>query len=251
MRDAARIGYAQARVQARFGGRPDDALWRELEAGRELPHLIEVLRGSPLRRAVESLPPTVEPHALEARLRAQWSAACGEVARWYPDAWRPSMQWLGTLPWIAPLTWARHPPDEPDRNDEDPQFGKTAAAAALSALAEGPLHPLAAALKEGTPAAQAWHAHWRSTWPSRDPAEQRALEQLAGTLGGFLPGGEDREPFEGLVERAEVAVTRVFRRQAGTAVAGLALLVLLALDYLRLRAALAVARSFGPARAAA
>ena len=37
---------------------------------------------------------------------------------------------------------------------------------------------------------------------------------------------------------------------AGTAVAGLALLVLLCLDHLRLRAALAVARSFGPARPA-
>jgi hypothetical protein len=45
-------------------------------------------------------------------------------------------------------------------------------------------------------------------------------------------------------------VTRVFRRTAGTPVAGLALLTLLLLDHLRLRAALAVARSFGQAVAA-
>lgn len=249
MRDAARIAYAQARVQARFGGRPGDALWRELEAGRDLPHLIELLRGGPLRRAVDSLPAAIEPHALESRLRAHWSAACEEVARWYPDAWRPAMRWLGTLPWVAPLAWARHRPDEPDRDDEDPQFGKTAAAAALAALADGPLHPLAARLQHGTPPAEAWHTHWRSTWPTHEPGARRALENLADALGGFLPGGEDSETFDGLVGRAELAATRIFRRQAGTAVAGLALLALLALDHLRLRAALAVARSFGPAGA--
>jgi len=247
MRDSARIAYAQARAQARFGGRPDDALWRELEAGRGLPHLIEVLRGSPLRAAVESLPAAIEPHALESRLRAHWSAACAEVARWYPDAWQPSLHWLATLPWVAPLAWARHHPGEAVRTDEDPGLARSAAAAALAALADGPLHPLDVAMRAGEPAGRAWHAHWRGTWPSADPGQHRALEKLSGALGAFLPGSADTEAFDALVERTERAVTRVFRRHAGTAIAGVALLVLLALDHLRLRAALAVARSFGPA----
>ena len=51
-------------------------------------------------------------------------------------------------------------------------------------------------------------------------------------------------------EVTEAIVRRLFRRHAGTPVAGLCLLVLLWLDHLRLRAALAVARSFGMARAA-
>ncbi len=248
MRDSARIAYAQARAQARFGGRPEEALWRELEAGRELPHLIELLRGSPMRGAVESLPASIEPHELESRLRAHWEAACAEVARWYPAAWQPSLQWLGTLPWVAPLAWGERRPEDPNWAEEDPLLGKTAAAAALSALAEGPLHPLAAAVRKNAPIAQAWHAHWRETWPSPGPRERRALERLAGALAGFLPGGADTEPFDALVDRTEQSATRVFRRQAGTALAGLALLVLLGLDHLRLRAALAVARSFGPAR---
>lgn len=250
MRDAARIAYAQARAQARFGDRPVDALWRELEAGRELPHLIEILRSSPLRGAVESIPPAVEPHALESLLRAHWETVCAEVARWYPAAWRPSLRWLGTLPWVAPLAWSEHRPEDPTWAEEDPLLGKTAAAAALSALADGPLRPLSATRRKGVPIAQAWHAHWRETWPSPGRQEQRALETLAEAVAGFLPGGPDGGPFDALVDRTEQSVTRVFRRQAGTAVAGLALLVLFCLDHLRLRAALAVARSFGQARAA-
>jgi hypothetical protein len=248
MRDAARIAYAQARAQARFGDRPEESLWRELEAGRDLQHLVEMVRGSLWRGAVESLPASVEPHQLESRLRAHWEAVCAEVARWYPAAWAPSMQWLATLPWVAPLAWGERRPEDPSWAEEDPLLGKTAAAAALSALADGPLHPLAAGVRKGAPMAEAWHAHWRDTWPSRHPRELRALEALDEALAGWLPGGEDTEPFDALVERTEQSVTRLFRRQAGTALAGLALLILLALDHLRLRAALAVARSFGPAR---
>jgi hypothetical protein len=246
MRDAARIAYAQARAQARFGGRPGEGLWRELEAGRDLPHLIELLRGSALHRAVESLPAAIEPHALESRLRGHWSAACSEVARWYPDAWRPALEWLGTLPWVAPLAWSEHRPEASEWAGEHPLLGNTAAAAALSALADGPLHPLSASARQDRTLAQAWHDHWRATWPRTDGRQRAALDRLAATVGEFLPGGPDTEPFDPLVERAEVTATRVFRRQAGTAIAGLALLVLLALDHLRLRAALAVASSFGP-----
>lgn len=250
MRDSARIAYAQARAQARFGGRPDEALWRELEAGRDLPHLVELLRGSTFRSAVETLPPTIDPHALESRLRAHWSAACGEVARWYPEDWRPALDWLATLPWAAPLSWSEHRPEEEGWSGEDPLLGNTAAAAALSALSDGPLRPLAAAVRGKRSIADAWHAHWRGTWPSTDRREVLGLEKLAAAIAGFLPGGIDTEPFDALVERTEVAAIRVFRRLAGTAVAGLALLVLLCLDHLRLRAALAVARSFGPPRPA-
>jgi len=248
MRDAARIAYAQARAQARFGGRPDDGLWRELEAGRDLPHLIELLRGSALHRAVESLPASIETHALESRLRAHWSAACAEVARWYPDAWRPSLEWLATLPWVAPLAWSEHRPEVSEWTGEDPLLGNTAAAAALSALSDGPLHPLSGAVRGQGTAGEAWHTHWRAIWPRTERRQRLALDRLAGAVGGFVPGGPETEPFDALAERTERVVTRVFRRQAGTAIAGLALLVLLALDQLRLRAALAVACSFGPAR---
>ena len=105
MRDSSQVAYAQARIQARFGDRPTDTFWRELEAGRDLPHLIEVARASSVGDAVQSLAPSLSAHALEARLRGRWRGMCTELAHWYPPTWQPAMRWLGWLPWIPPLAW--------------------------------------------------------------------------------------------------------------------------------------------------
>lgn len=252
MRDASRIAYAQARVQARFGSRPDESLWRELEAGRELPHLIEMVRASGLRAAVESLGASMDGHALESRLRSRWATACTEIAGWYPPTWKPSMTWLGWLPWVAPLTWLVHRDDVPGWMQDDPLLAKLAAAGPderAEQLAESPFAPLTEAWQRGGNLAQAWHAEWRSSWPDTDTASRRGLLRLDDALAAFLPGPSG-QAFDPLVDATDVAVTRIFRRQAGTPVAGLALLVLLGLDHMRLRAALAVARSFGQVRAA-
>jgi hypothetical protein len=252
MRDSSQVAYAQARVQARFGGRPAEAFWRELEAGRDLPHLIETARASSVGDAVESLAPSITGHALEARLRARWRSVCTEVARWYPQSWQPAMLWLAWLPWLPPLAWLQRTGAAPAWLVEDPLLGELAAAEAEARarlLAQGPLAPLAAAWREERDLAEAWRLHWRATWPAVGARERRGLERLDAALAGFLPGSASpsEPPFHALVDATQPAVTRVFRRTAGTPVAGLAMLVLLSLDHLRLRAALAVARSFGQA----
>ena len=252
MREANRIAYAQARLQARFGTRPGEALWRELEAGRDLPHLLETLRASGRTGLTQSLASSTGAHALESVLRSGWAARCREVGRWYPDAWREAIEWLAWLPWIAPLGWLARRPDAAAWMQDDPLLGKLASAeiTGRSGLIEsGPFAPLAPAWRDGSNLAAAWHAHWRDTWPATDARARRGLAQLAATLGAFLPG-PSAQAFDVLVDASEATLTRIFRRHAGTPVAGLAFLCLLALDRLRLRAALAVARSFGQARAA-
>jgi hypothetical protein len=119
-------------------------------------------------------------------------------------------------------------------------------------LRSGPLAPLADAFASGQGLATAWHAQWRSQWPDGEARLLRGLGQLDAALAAFLPGTADPKaaPFDAEVERAQVAIRRVFRRFAGTPVAGLALLMLLALDHMRLRAALAVACWFTAARSA-
>jgi hypothetical protein len=252
MHEASRIGYAQARIQARFGGRPRETLWRELEAGRDLPHLLEILRAGGLRDAAESLAASMDGHVLESRLRGRWARACREVAGWYPEAWRTAIECLAWLPWLAPLGWLARRPDAAAWMQDDPLLGKLAAAEPAGRpdlLGAGPFAPFEPAWRAGGNLADAWHSHWRGSWPITDARARRGLERLDATLAAFLPGPSG-QPFDELVAASEIAVTRVFRRHAGTPVAGLALLCLLALDRLRLRAALAVARSFGPARAA-
>jgi len=252
MRDSSQVAYAQARIQARFGDRPTETFWRELEAGRDLPHLIDVARASSVGDAVESLAPSLTAHALEARLRGRWRGVCTELARWYPPAWQPAMLWLGWLPWLPPLAWLQQTGIAPTWLAEDPVLGDLVAAEAparADLLAAGPLAPLADAWRNGHNLAEAWRLHWRSTWPAGPARERGGLERLDAVLEGFTPGstvaaGPD---FDAVVDAAQAAATRVFRRLAGTPVAGVALLVLLSLDHLRLRAAVAVARSFGQA----
>jgi hypothetical protein len=255
MRDSSQIAYAQARVQARFSNRPTEVFWRELEAGRELLHLIEFVRPSALGAAVGSVSTTVDGHAIEARLRDHWSAACAEVAAWYPPAWRPAMRWLAWLPWIAGLEWLARDQPAPGWMQDATLFDGLAPEspeARAERLLDGPLAALAGAFGSGLNLAVAWHAQWRDQWPPANPRLLRGLDQLDATLGDFLPGSAelDAAPFDAAVDMAEATTKRVFRRFAGTPVAGLSLLVLLALDHARLRAALVGACWFGLARAA-
>lgn len=252
MRDSSQVAYAQARVQARFSQRPGETFWRELEAGRDLPHVVEIVRGSRLGAVTDSLAPTLDGHALEARLRARWSSACAEIAAWYPEAWRPAMNWLAWLPWLAPLGWLAHRADAPPWMNDEPVLGKLAQAEAADRaglLAGGPLAPLREGWDEPGEIGEAWYRHWRRTWPAADAATRRSLDRLAAAVAG-LSSGSAAPTLDALVDLTEKSVTRIFRRRAGTPVAGLAMIVLLALDYLRLRAALAVARSFGQTGAA-
>lgn len=252
MRDACRIGYAQARIQARFGDRPREAFWRELEAGRDLPQLLELARGQRLGVAFESLAGTIDAHALELRLRQHWAQVCAEIAAWYPPGWRPAMRWLGWLPWLAPLAWLNAKPAAQPWMREDPALKDLAEAEPAdrpALLRAGPFAPLAPVADGPADFAAAWHGHWHRTWPEVAPREQRGLAALDALVGAFLPGPADGvgPAFDLLTGQTEVALTRLFRRQAGTPVAGLVMLMLLALDHLRLRAALSVARAFGKA----
>jgi len=255
MRDSSQIAYAQARVQARFSNRPTETFWRELEAGRELLHLIEFVRPSALGAVVGSVSATVDGHAIEARLRDHWSAACAEVASWYPPSWRPAMRWLAWLPWIAGLEWlARDRPAPGWMQDAAPldELADESAEARAGRLLDEPLAALAGAFGTGRGLAGAWHAQWREQWPSGNRRLLRGLDQLDAALGYFLPGSGDPDaaPFDAVVDMAEATARRVFRRFAGTPVAGLSLLVLLALDHARLRAALVGACWFGMSRTA-
>jgi len=252
MHDSARLGYAQARVQARLGDRPPDSFWRELEAGREFPHLVDWVRSSPLADAVSALAADVGVHALEARLRRHWADTCEEIASWYPASSRESLRWLQWLPLLPGLAWLAQ--DRPPRPwmSEDPVLGPIAAAAdpeeRATRLGETELAVLVQTFAEGGNPAAAWHRHWRDCWPAD---EARARERVTRSIATLLPGAEGGAGpgFDALVDAAGADTLRLFRRHVCSPVAGICLLVLLWLDHLRLRAALVGARLFGAAEA--
>lgn len=109
------LEYAQARVQARYGQRPDELAWRRLEVVREYPEILEAARTTGLRPWLTGIAPDSAVHEIEAAMRAHWRAVVDEVAGWMPSIWQPALRWcalLVDLPVLAhllrgcePLQW--------------------------------------------------------------------------------------------------------------------------------------------------
>ncbi len=95
------FGYAQARIQARHGERPDEALWRRLHASQELGHFLESARASSLRPWVGHLTARQSAREIERSLRADFLEYVHEVAAWVPDPWQRAVGWAKRLPLLA------------------------------------------------------------------------------------------------------------------------------------------------------
>src|ERR1035437_5461362 len=114
------MDYAQSRLQARFGDRPDESLWQQLEAVPEPYTALELARSSGLKRWVAGIALHADRHAIEIALRACWRECVSEIASWMPFSWQPALLWtreLVDLPALgylarggAPLPWMFYDP---------------------------------------------------------------------------------------------------------------------------------------------
>lgn len=164
---AGSLEYAHARIWARHGERPDEALWRRIETTRELGTLIELARGSSLACWLAGVGPTDDIHAIEAAVRRHWRERVAEVAAWMPPAWGRAIQWCGVLVDLpvlqhlarggAPLPWMSG--DEQLRGLVDGSLPATA--------------PERALLEAARADPQGLLTHWRVAW-------QRCLPRAAG-----------------------------------------------------------------------
>lgn len=255
MTDASRLGYAQARIQARHAARPAPVFWRQLQAGRQIDHLLETLRASPLARAVAGVTASATPHELEARLRQFWVEQCRTTARWHPERWQPALEWLSWLPWLPALTWLERGRAPLAWMQADAMLAPLVTVPAderPAALEAGPLAPLAAAWRDGGALPAAWDSHWRSAWQPVAARHRPGLEALSSIHQRLWPASYAAAgpACDALLDGCEVAALRLFRLHAGSAVAGIAFVTLDWLDILRLRAAVLVASVFADARAA-
>jgi hypothetical protein len=110
-RDTGSLELAHARIAARWGARPDDALWRRIETTHDLDAMLALARASSLVQWLGSIEAGTGLHATEQLLRQRWRQRADEVAAWMPPAWQPSLRWcaeLIELPGLQP--WARGRP---------------------------------------------------------------------------------------------------------------------------------------------
>jgi hypothetical protein len=230
--------YAQSRISARFGDRPDEVAWRKLEHVREFASMLDTARNSAFRVWIGGISEVSTPHEIEATLRAHWRSHVDEVAGWVPEPWRGAVTWCAVVPDLPVLAYlARGYPALAWMRD-DPIFrdiADTDAGACPAALGAGPLAPLAAGWDEPGRIANLWRAEWeRRAPPSGD---RMMLAEIGSAMSRHLTAFHDPAVKDGWPLRRALAarLTLLFRRSMLEPAAVFAYLALIALDLERLR----------------
>ena len=233
------VEYALVRVQAQYGRRPDTNEWRRLEASHDLGQYLEAARSSLFDPWVSSLDRSRDVHVIERTLRVAWRSYVRRVAGWHPRRWQPWLTWLEWLPTLGLMGRVEHAGQAPVWLLADPILGTVVQgvpaerAAVIKGTALAAFEP---AIAGRVPLADLWLRRWRERRPSVDTfteqllaAVGRAVQEHARMLA--VEGADAGALREGLRER----LNRLFRAAAGTVVATLCHLALMALDFERLR----------------
>lgn len=239
------FAFAQARLQARFGGRPTASDWNHLEATADLAAALQVTRNTSLAQWTGRLSARPGVHEIERRLREEWARTVDEIAGWQPPPWRAAIGWLRWLPYLNPLEKLARGGHAPAWMREDPVLGPVVAREPrdrVAALRRTPLAPLAAGFEAGSTVTDAWTHHWRNLWPPQRAAGA-TLESLLRDValhGRRLADLPDESPSGEATQSLRHRLLLYFRRHPLTAAATAAFVGLLALDVQRLRGLLAV-----------
>ncbi len=239
------MDYAQARIQARFGERPDESTWQAIGSTHAPAELLEVARSCGLQRWIAGLNASSGTHAIEISLRAGWRGCVLELSSWMPPEWRPATLWLSglvDLPALchlargeALLSWMSQDPILRPYCIADVVERRTRLRQDILAFMESqPESPAAEAMDENDFESQvrrAWYQHWRRLWPAR--REAGSIDRLVA-----LVEAGTREP----VSTGQQALLRrlraLFRDLTLRPAAAFVFLALVAVDIARLRAEL-------------
>lgn len=216
--------YAQARMQARHGERPDEAAWRRLAGEGPLDAYLAAARATALAPWLMGIPDRADAHAVERALRQHWREAVAELAGWMPAEWRGAVAWCAGLVDLPALAFLAAGNPTPPWMEKDP---------ALAARIAGPLT---------LPGRGPWRAAWRQRWPAAGEEDAAQLEHLAGRIEAHLARFAELPPAAARDARLALGLEarRWFRRLALRPPVAFAHLLLIALDLERLRGELVI-----------
>jgi hypothetical protein len=235
------FAYAQARAQARLGGRLSEASWRLLESTPGLTQYLAAVRNTALAPRVHHFSTALTPHTVERSLRDEWRAEVAAASRWVPEPWSPAIAWTTWLPYLDALAWlARDEPALPWMQVDSvlSDVALNDLAARRLAIADAPFGIVAG---EGTPAGlrARWFERWMAFWPPTNADEQAGLSLLVAGVRAYFSAidrpGASRSERRDARERFEALATGLVHRRAEEPVAIFSHLELVALDLQRLR----------------
>ncbi len=244
MNQVASFAYAQARLQARHGARPNAATWRRLEGVGDLLHFLQSARTTGLRPWVLHFSARTDIHAMELSLRQQFRHYIADVASWQPVAWRKPILWVQRLLDLPGLQHLLMGERAPGWIRDDPvlkPFATDNLRARVEALQDSDFAPLVQTWQAGLPLLGGWRQRWRALWPQISSTAAAPMERLEAHLQSHLRNLRQ----DGSAERSQRACEHLaeklayeFRRHTHQPAAALMHLALVALDLERLRAAL-------------
>jgi hypothetical protein len=245
------LDYAQARLAARFGERPDEVAWRLIEVIRGLPALLEAARGLPLQQWLAGITPDAGPHAIEAALVFRWRALVAEVTSWMPPAWQAAVEWAGALADLPVVQYLARGGEALPWMRADAVYRELCGEISAP-LAAGPLAPLAAAWSHPDRLLRAWRDEWARRLPHGAFVDTPIIDDCARALHANRAAAADATLTDGTALRRALAarLTLLFRRATLDPAAAFIFLALSALDLERLRGELlrrAIFPRFGPA----
>jgi hypothetical protein len=241
MNGTAVYAYAQARLQARQGMRPDESTWRTLERSTNLAHLLRNARNSVLREWILAFPASIDAHRVELDLRHQYRQLVILVAGWLPRRWRPAVAWTRifiALPALehllkgeTALAWMLEDPDLRPVAVMTPD-------ARTRTQERSVYQPLLIAREGGEPLLRAWIRMWRGLWPTDSDAVLRHLNHLVHIIGASFRTLSEAPPATDSVAvlgSLEASLELQFHRHSHQPATAVSYLALTALDLLRLR----------------
>ena len=231
------IEYAQARLQARYGLRPDETAWHRLASLRGLPAALAYGHESAFRGWLDGCDAAGGAHALESGLRRRWRVLVAEVARWLPAEWRAATGWCALLPDLPALDHLLEGGEVLPWMRAEPSLAALCGGEALPAISRG---LMTFARQRGQPPAEAWLAEWRRRLPPLDEEDAALLGALEGTLREHAAAFRAAAPAEAwpLRRRLQARLDVLFRRCLLSPSAAFVFLMQALLDLERLRAAL-------------
>lgn len=237
---AGSLEYAQARLSARYGERPDELAWRRLEHVRALPALLDLARASALSRWMAGFGAHSMPHEIDRTLRGHWRELVAEVAAWMPEDWQPAVRWCTTLVDLSVLQHLARGGELLPWMRDDPVYAELAEreSAGFGAAPEGgALAPLAAAWGDADRIGSLWLAEWRRRIPQSRRSDSDLLAEVGRALGAHLGAFRDRAVRDGwpLRRTLQARLVLLFRRAMLDPAAAFVFLALSALDLERLR----------------
>jgi len=237
---AGSLEYAHARVSARYGGRPDELLWRRIEHVRALDALLDAVRASALSLWMGGIGSHSTPHEIERVLRGHWRDLVAEVTAWMPDEWQPGVRWCAVLIDLPLLQHLARGGAVPPWTHDDPVYDELAereSAGFRATLAKGALAPLAAAWTDPDRIGDLWLAEWRRRIPGSQHADNAIMDEAGRALGAHLAAFRDRMVRDGwpLRRTLQARLSLLFRRAMVDPSAAFIFLALSALDLERLR----------------